>query len=112
MMDPREAKLPRWAQALINTERLHRSIAERRLEEQLATTGKSSVWYGDYDNPVYVPQRFKHPERFHFSTTGSGDLHDEFQAQLTADGMLEISGGRGLVIRPQVSNVIQVQLQP
>ncbi|UQS94649.1 hypothetical protein SEA_RIFTER_80 [Mycobacterium Phage Rifter] len=111
MKDPREANLPRWAQTLLNQERKERSIAERRLEEQKATAGKSSVWYGDYDNPVYVPQRFKNPETFHFSTTGSVDLHDEFQVQLLDDGMLEISGGRSLVIHPRVSNVINVQLE-
>ncbi|QXN73171.1 hypothetical protein SEA_COOKIEDOUGH_80 [Mycobacterium Phage Cookiedough] len=112
-MDPREAKLPRWAQALINTERRKRADAERKLEEQLATTGKSPVWYGSYDNPVYIPQRFKHPERFHFSTTGRGDLNDEFMVHLRDDGCLEVSGGRGrLAIHPQVSNVILVQLQP
>ncbi|ANT42267.1 hypothetical protein SEA_KOKO_81 [Mycobacterium phage Koko] len=111
MKDPREANLPKWAQKLLHQERQERSIAERRLEEQKATTEKSNVWYGDYTNPVYVPQRFKFPEKFHFSTTGSDDLRDEFQVQLLDDGMLEISGGRSLVIHPRVSNVINVQLE-
>ncbi|QBJ00261.1 hypothetical protein SEA_PHARAOH_73 [Mycobacterium phage Pharaoh] len=108
--DEREPKLPKWAQELLAEERRKRADYERKLAQHKATVEPSLIWYGDYDNPIYVPPNYGH-QRFHMSMNGEVDpyLHDEIQVSLK-DDELEISGGRGLLVKPQVSNVIKIRL--
>ncbi|QGJ90220.1 hypothetical protein PBI_SHEAKEIRA_74 [Mycobacterium phage SheaKeira] len=106
--DEREPKLPRWAQQLLADERRRAGLAERKLSQHLDTVEPGRIWFGDYDNPIYIPSHFGY-QRIHLATTDSGAMHDEFQVALKED-FLEVSGGRGLTIEPQVSNVIKVRL--
>ncbi|QBP30555.1 hypothetical protein SEA_CHARM_74 [Mycobacterium phage Charm] len=108
--DEREPKLPRWAQQLLAEERRHRALAERKLAQHLETVEPTRMWYGDYDNPIYIPKQYGH-QRVHFNTaqTNGRGLYDEFQVSLK-DDELEVSGGRSMTIHPQVSNVIKVRL--
>lgn len=109
MSDPREEKLPRWAREELAQARRHAAIAERRLEEHLKTVEPTRIWFGDSENPIYVPDRFGY-QRIHF-TEKPGDTSYSFDDLSVGwdreRGGLEVRGGQ-LAIQPVVSNVIRI----
>lgn len=106
--DPREEKLPRWARLLLAAERHRAGLAERRLAEQLATVEKSPIWYGGYENPIYIPDPYG-LESVHFSLTGGDRVGDQIQVMIR-EYTLEIQGGNTLLIEPKSSNYLRVGL--
>jgi len=107
MTDPREEKLPRWARDELAKARRAARDAERKLADHVAAAERSRIWYGSYDNPIYVPETNGY-QRLHF-TLGERDTYDEIQVSIK-DGGLEVMGGHGIVLEPQVSNVVHVRL--
>ncbi|USL89195.1 hypothetical protein SEA_POOMPHA_64 [Mycobacterium phage Poompha] len=107
-MDPREEKLPKWAKHLLATERQKRAVAERKLAEHLETIEPSRIWWGDYDNPIYIPPHYGY-QTVHFQLGDQG-MHTEVSARLKDDA-LEIGGGHGLTIDMEVSNRFRVRFR-
>ncbi|KAA0021822.1 DUF7239 family protein [Antrihabitans cavernicola] len=108
MSDPREDKLPRWARELLGSERRKASDAQAKLAEHLGTVVESPIWYGGYDNPVYLPERYGYQE-IHFRVGGTDRLFDEVAVGLNGD-RVEVRGGRGLILEPVASKVVVVKL--
>ncbi len=100
--DPREEKLPAWAKLQLKIARNRAHQAEKKLAAHLDTVKPTNIWYGDYDNPIYIPAHYGY-QRVHF-VLGPHD-HNEIQVGISKGAPeLLINGSRSLVIRPQVTN--------
>ncbi|WP_100460796.1 DUF7239 family protein [Mycobacteroides abscessus] len=107
--DPREEKLPQWARKLLADERYRASRAERKLAEHVATVEKSRIWYGEYDNPIYIPDDNGYQTVYFSPNGGEGTLH---QIGVTIrDGAIEIQGGDTLTLDLQASNTFRARLR-
>lgn len=113
MIDPREGKLPVWAQQLLRDARRIADIAENRLQTHLDTVSPSPIWYGDYQNPIYVPVDHGY-QTVYFNVRGensSKSTFDEIAVQYRK-GVLQIQGGGPVLISPTASNCFYVSLKP
>jgi hypothetical protein len=113
--DPREEKLPQWAKKILSDERHARAVAERKLAQHLETVEPTRISYGDYDNPLYIPDDFGlQTVHFDMGHREPGHLYDSISVGLRVDHdgvrYVEVSGGRGITIAPSASNVVRVGL--
>jgi hypothetical protein len=115
--DAREPNLPKWAQHQLNRLRISARLANEALADHQASQTPTNIWYGDYDNPIYIPNTYE-TMTVHFATHGPDDPEDhmhDIQIRHTTsreypeDHYLEISGGDSLVIEPVVSNLIRIR---
>lgn len=110
--DPRETKLPIWAQKELA--RLRRKVedAERRATEARLSNGPedSDTLLDPYDEtPIRLPRGTK----VRFVLGKSYDYVDVQILRRREEGpYVELMGQQQLVIRPQVSNVVRVQIDP
>lgn len=102
--DPREDKLPRWAQDLLAKLRRERDDAEQRADEARYATdpdGSSAVLHPWADIPVGLGAdarvRFKLGPSFYVD------------ARVNRDRELELRACGPLVLIPQVSNVVRIR---
>jgi hypothetical protein len=104
IIDPRESKLPKWAQEALNRGRQ----AEAALAVHDETSEKSGLWYGRYDNPIYIPE----PAGQQSVVWKMGDRDHRFeQIMVRRNGQsLLINGGMSIIIEPSASNTINVRL--
>ncbi|PVA66179.1 DUF7239 family protein [Mycobacteroides abscessus] len=107
--DPREEKLPRWARQLLAQERFRASRAEHNLAEHLATVEQSRIWYGDYGNPIYIPDDNGY-QTVYFSPAGGRSTFQQIGVRIR-DRAIEIQGGDTLTLELQSSNVFRARLQ-
>lgn len=103
--DPREPKLPVWAQDLLYDARKRADTAEHRLAAHLETVEETPIWYGERSHPLYVPFERGY-QTVHFQL-GPGHFN-EIQARIK-DGAVEIMGGHELQVTLQSSNVFHVK---
>jgi hypothetical protein len=110
-LDPRVAKLPHWAQALLAVERGRADAAEHKLQAHLETVEPSSIWYGDWNNKIYIPNADGY-QTVYFSTTGQPSKHtfDEVGVQMRK-GALYVNAGRAVTIEPIASNCFNVRVR-
>jgi hypothetical protein len=109
MTDPREAKLPKWAQDALKNERWRADEAERRLAAHVETVEPTTIWYGDWENKVYIP----HPDfaRVVFMMRPGGDgSFDEITVGFRY-GKLHINAGRAIAVEPIGANCLDVVLR-
>lgn len=116
--DPREDRLPKWAQELIRELRVARERAVQDLEDHRASQTPTNIWYGDYDNRVYVPANSAGTPNVHFQTHGPNDpepfLHDIQVRHCRSPyypNMIDVSGGDGIVITPYGSNGVRIRTE-
>ena len=111
--DPREDKLPAWARALLAKERSARRSAEEDLADHRASEKKTRIWYGDWDNHVYIPEHYGY-QRVHFDLGSNEDNRDDVNIGIDKGNphKLLINCGRAIVIKPWVTNEIQLFLEP
>lgn len=102
--DPREHTLPRWAQNELRAARGRGDRAEQALADRTAGTGKTRVWYGDYDNRTYLPLNTVVHWGF-----GDGSVRDEISVHLYRGGLTVAGGGR-VSITPSATNCFDVHL--
>ncbi|AUV62025.1 hypothetical protein KIV63_gp19 [Mycobacterium phage SWU2] len=107
MKDEREAKLPRWARDLLTQERTRADRAERKLAAHLDTVEPSHIWYGDYNNPIYIPPDYGY-QTVHFQLGEIGDMHTDVNCRIK-DGAVEVGGGHGLSLDMEVSNRFRIR---
>lgn len=105
---PREEKLPRWAQLELAKARRRAEDAEQALADHQASLTPTRIWYGDFNNPIYVPVTYGH-ERVHFDLGEHGEHYTEIQVCLDRQGRLEIQGGHAVCLDLQSSNTFQVR---
>ncbi|EUA79647.1 DUF7239 family protein [Mycobacteroides abscessus] len=108
-IDPREAKLPAWAREQLAKARIGRVAAEDKLNAHLATITKSRIWYGNFGNPIYIPDAHGY-QTVYFSPSGSGSTFDQIGVAIR-DGGIEIQGGNSVALELQSSNFFRVYLQ-
>jgi hypothetical protein len=109
--DPREVKLPVWARNLLNQERISRRAAERKLAEHLETVEPSPIWYGDHNNPIYVPVNYGY-QTVYFSTTGKPSKHTYEEIGVSfRQGTIQVQGGTSVTINPTASNCFDINLR-
>lgn len=111
--DPREEKLPRWARQLLAVERHRAATAERRLAEHVETVEPTRIWYGDWQNPVYLPERFGY-QSVSFNMNGKvGNKHtfDTITVCLRRDGEFEVQGGHAIHLHPVASNLVHITME-
>lgn len=110
MVDPREDKLPKWAQVHIDN---LRRTAERATDELDAFR---SGTYGPADTDTYSDS-YRDQERLNLPKGGTiafvlgYDHNDEIRARVRYDGELEIQGLGAITVEPQASNVVVVKLK-
>lgn len=107
--DPREEKLPRWARAQLERARHRAATAEARLAAHLDTVTRSRIWYGDYENPVYVPE-FGGYQRLHFQLADGSWVGDQINVGIDRGG-LSVMAGRPVNLEPTASNCFRVTLR-
>lgn len=106
--DPREEKLPRWAREQLAKARRAAEVAEDKLNAHLATIAKSRIWYGNFGNPIYIPDAHGY-QTVRFSPSGSDSMFDQIGVTMR-DGAIEIQGGNTLALELQASNYFRVHL--
>ncbi|QFG10428.1 hypothetical protein KIV65_gp39 [Mycobacterium phage Anthony] len=109
MNDPREAKLPRWAQALLASERRRANEAVSALEEHKKSVEPTRIWHGSSKNPIFVPEQDGY-QTIRFDMGHHRKFYDEIKVRFNDDG-LQIAAGRRLIVEPVVSNVVQISLK-
>ncbi|MBE5471616.1 DUF7239 family protein [Mycobacteroides abscessus] len=107
-IDPREDKLPRWAREQLAKARRAAGVAEGKLNAHLSTITKSRIWYGNFDNPIYIPEAHGH-QTVHFSPSGSDSTFDQIGVAIR-DGAIEILGGNSVALELQSANFFRVHL--
>jgi hypothetical protein len=111
--DPREEKLPVWARELLSKERERASRAEGKLQDHLETIEKSRIWFGSYDNPIYVPEPFGH-QTLHFQVLDDsvgGDIQVRIKKDHKGRTGIEVNGGDSVTVELDASNLFRVYLQ-
>jgi hypothetical protein len=109
--DPREDKLPAWAQKRLTEGRRATKVAQDKLAEHLGTVEKTSIWYGDYDNRIYVPEHYGY-QTVHFNPHNDDEFHHDIMVKYSRDrGVkgVEINGGDSLQIDLVTSNLCVVR---
>jgi hypothetical protein len=105
MADPRESRLPKWAQEQLSDARRKIRELERMnadLRSDVGDTNTHVLNYGSDDQPL------PNNARVQFAFPGKGwDQHIQVYVE---GGRLRIQGGRTLVIHPAVSNAFWVAL--
>ncbi|OZD23850.1 hypothetical protein CH253_08315 [Rhodococcus sp. 06-156-3C] len=114
--DPREDRLPKWAQTALASERSKSAALEREIGKMRETVEWSRISYGDlYGFPQYIPDERYGPQRVRFTVEGeqSSKYHEtgDIEVSMPEAGVLELRGSRSLVLRPHVSNVLRVSLR-
>ncbi|ALF00569.1 hypothetical protein SEA_DIMINIMUS_42 [Mycobacterium phage Diminimus] len=108
--DPREGNLPKWAQSLLAKERYRADKAEHRLKEHLQTVEPSPIWYGDWENKIYIPVDYGY-QTVYFSATGKPSKHTYEEIGVSfRKGVIQIQGGTSIAIRPKSSNYAEIYL--
>ncbi|AMT71952.1 MULTISPECIES: DUF7239 family protein [Mycobacteroides] len=107
-IDPREPKLPAWAREQLAKARNRAGDAERKLDAHLVTITKSRIWYGNYDNPIYIPEAHGY-QTVYFSPSGGESSFDQIGVTIR-DGAIEIQGGHSVALELQSSNFFRVCL--
>lgn len=105
--DPREEKLPRWARELLAQERTRANRAEHRLAEHLETVEPTRIWYGDWQNKIYVPEDYSY-QTVYFDPTNTGHTLDQICVRIDGDGIM-VMGGRSVVLEMNASNTFRVK---
>ncbi|AUG87312.1 hypothetical protein HOS59_gp48 [Streptomyces phage Rowa] len=102
MVDPREERLPKWAQEQLRGLRTQLE-RERKLNADLrGEVGETNVYVQNYtseDQPLPKDARIKYQ---------TGPRFDEYVAVHTEGNRLWLHGGRFLIIHPHVSNAFYV----
>ncbi|WP_333731740.1 DUF7239 family protein [Streptomyces sp. IBSBF 3010] len=102
MADPREARLPKWAQEELKALRVKLDREMRHNAALRADVGETNTCVENYtsnDQPLPKDARVKYK---------MGERYDEYIAVHIEDNRLWIHGGRFLVIHPHVSNAFYV----
>jgi hypothetical protein len=103
-MDPREARLPKWAQEELRSLRSQLGTSKRLNEELRGDVGETDVHvqnYSSHDQPLPKGARvqFRLGQRF-----------DQYVSVHSEGGHLWLHGGRFLTIHPHVSNAFHVSV--
>ncbi|MEU9560328.1 DUF7239 family protein [Streptomyces fumanus] len=106
MADPREARLPKWAQEELS--RLRRSLvqAEARNAELRGKVGKTNTHvqnFGQDDQPLPNGSTVRFQLR--------SDHWDQYVSARVERGRLSLLGGRSLLVLPHVSNALYLSLR-
>lgn len=103
-MDPREARLPKWAQEELRALRRKLEVAEQEAEQLRGNVGETNVHvqnYTSHDQPLPkgARVRFRVGERF-----------DQYVTVSIEGERVWLHGGRFLTIHPHVSNAFAVSV--
>jgi hypothetical protein len=107
MNDPREVKLPRWAQEELARARQEATDAKERLATYEATLSKTSVWHGNYvDPPIYLPEH----TQVHWQMREGSKTFDTITVHRDDHHGLLLHGSTSIRLLPGASNSIYVDL--
>lgn len=104
MPDPREERLPKWAQPELRSLRRKLEVAEQEAEALRGNVGETDVHvqnYTSHDQPLPKGAQIK----FRL-----GDRYDEYVTVRIEGDRLSLNGGRFLTIHPHVSNAFSVSV--
>jgi hypothetical protein len=114
MNDPREVKLPRWAQEELAKARQEAADATKKLNEHLEQLPKTGVWYGKYENPIYIPDGDQVHWQMREGSKKTFGTISVFKAvkspEWGAGGRLIVNGDRSLQVLPSASNTVYIDL--
>jgi hypothetical protein len=109
--DPREPRLPKWAQEDLSTLRREVDTLTRLITDMRAEIPKTDTFVSDYlrgDTPLPPGARID------FVMTrdpGATDTSQRIQVYIGQEGGLEIQGGRGICLEPRASNSLRIRLE-
>lgn len=103
MSDPREARLPKWAQDQLRSLRMHLESANRRIAELNGEPGNTNTFVSDYiHGDSALPNGAKVMFRLDSGYNGQVMCYLE-------DDALTIQGHDGINVIPQASNSIRIE---
>jgi hypothetical protein len=104
MSDPREERLPKWAQEQFKTLRMRLAVEQRLNEELRGNVGETNTKvqnYTGHDQPLIQDARVQFK---------LGDRYDQYVTVHIENDRLWLHGGRFLTIHPHVSNAFTVSV--
>jgi hypothetical protein len=104
MADPREERLPKWAQEQARSYRMQVERLERLNAELRGEVGETGIHVQNYSGP---DQPIRGDARVKFQL---GGRFDQYVTVGTEGKALWLHGGRFLVIHPHVSNAFSVSM--
>lgn len=112
--DPREARLPKWAQAELSTLRRRLRDAERHIRDLTGDIDATDTYVDsmrcgedrDYPLPPGSKVAYRLHDRAHSGYVRVYLYHDRW-----AGTQLHIQGDRSLIIKPSASNTFYVEMQ-
>lgn len=108
MSDPREAKLPKWAQDELRSLRLVLESTTDKLDALRSGTEPNSMWLEAWESrekKFYLP---KYGGRLMFQS-GKHCIHIHEGTNGRDKSWLELNGGTTLIVQPQSSNLLLVR---
>lgn len=108
------AKLPAWAKDRLARALREKAVAERKYRDQFDSAEPTTIAYGDYQNPRFLPESpFSH--QVAFSLDGTPDPAAKVRIVVrrqrdvtTGEEYVDVTGSRGLAVVPQASNVVRL----
>lgn len=112
MADPREARLPKWAQDELRTLRRELGSARRKVEELKGNVPDTDTYLLDYGSLDDFPLPKGARVAFHLTPPGyERKVRQAVQCYIASDGALHIQGDSSLIIYPRASNSFNIELE-
>jgi hypothetical protein len=108
-IDPREEKLPKWAQRKMRLLRQRLTETQDHLAIELVgvDADEPHIAVGDYGGEI---KRYPHRTRVKYQI-GTHDKHFESIDVTIREGALYLMGGSAISIHPEASNTVRIKLR-
>jgi hypothetical protein len=111
MSDPREARLPKWAQEELRSLRKKLGTTQRKLEESHGNIPDTDTYLLDYGSLTDWPLPRGARVAFHLTPQGHERKVRQAIQVYASDGALRIQGDTSLVVFPRASNSFNIELE-
>lgn len=109
--DPREARLPKWAQEELRSLRRELDSTQRKLKEAHGDIPDTDTYLLDYGSLTDWPLPRGARVAFHLTPPGLGRKVRQAIQAYVSDGALHIQGDTSLVVYPRASNSFNIELE-
>jgi hypothetical protein len=110
-MDPREARLPKWAQEELRNLRRELGSTQRKLEEARGNVPDTDTYLLDYGSLNDFPLPKGARVAFHMTPPGHTRKVRQAVQVYVSDGALHVQGDTSLIIYPRASNTFNIELE-
>lgn len=111
MADPREARLPKWAQEELRTLRRELGASQRKVEELKGNVPDTDTYLLDYGSLNDFPLPRGARVAFHITPPGHERSVRQAVQVYVSDGAVHVQGDTSLVMYPRASNSFNIELE-